>query len=162
MTRQAAATCEIRCKQSSTDLNALSILTDAAKALDVFGGKVDTRTSARIGKKLACMPDFFRTVDALRLDGPTSPYRLLASMESEVITELNAESLTLSEKWIRQRLYSMRQRHPLTATLIFKHGWQLSGYFLMLQSLLNYSGTEGLLNQHPKQHRLPKIGQRQI
>lgn len=76
MTRQAAATFDTRCRQSSTDIDALSILTEAAETLNVFGGKVDTQsTSMYIGKKPACMPASFRTVDGLRLDGAASTNR---------------------------------------------------------------------------------------
>lgn len=79
MTRQAAATFEIRCKQSPTDIDALSILTEAAETLNVFGGKVDTQTTTHIGKKPACVPASFKTVDALRLDGTVPSKRQAAS-----------------------------------------------------------------------------------
>jgi len=79
MTRQAAATFDIRCKQSPTDVNALSILTEAAETLNVFGGKVDTQTTMYVGKKPACLPASFKSVDALRLDGAVSTKRSSAS-----------------------------------------------------------------------------------
>lgn len=69
ITRQAGLTFELRCKQSPTDLETLGMLTIAAETLQVFGGKLDTQTTAFLIRRPASLPTSFRTVDALRLAG---------------------------------------------------------------------------------------------
>lgn len=67
--RQASATFEIRCKQSPTNIETLSMLVEAAETLLVFGGPVDTKTTSFLVRRPTSLPATFRTVQATRLHG---------------------------------------------------------------------------------------------